>query len=174
GSGGTCGNAGKTGVSGTGPTIPELTGCTYVTFTKCDPLPFNGTEGAVGLCQWFEKLESVFQISECKEKDKVKFAMATLRGRALICGTEGRKLWVSKLLTIPLGVRMVEPEAVKVEQYLRGLTKSIRGDVTSSQPATINDAVRVAYQLVGQLIQDKADEAIEGEKRKGEGDRGGH
>nr|GFC44730.1 hypothetical protein [Tanacetum cinerariifolium] len=26
--------------------------------------------------------------------------------------------------------RMVEPEAVKVEQYIRGLTKSIRGDVT--------------------------------------------
>nr|GFD00714.1 hypothetical protein [Tanacetum cinerariifolium] len=36
--------------------------------------------------------------------------------------------------------RMVEPEAVKVEQYLRGLTKSIHGDVTSSQPTTINDA----------------------------------
>nr|GFB03272.1 putative reverse transcriptase domain-containing protein [Tanacetum cinerariifolium] len=36
--------------------------------------------------------------------------------------------------------RMVEPEAVKVEQYIRGLAKSIRGDVTSSQPATINDA----------------------------------
>nr|GEZ49409.1 hypothetical protein [Tanacetum cinerariifolium] len=47
-----------------------------------------------------------------------------------------------------------------------------RGDVTSSQPATINDAVRLAYQLAGQLIQDKADEATEGEKRKGEGDRG--
>nr|GEX31743.1 ribonuclease H-like domain-containing protein [Tanacetum cinerariifolium] len=68
---------------------------------------------------------------------------------------------------------MVEPEAVKVEQYIRGLTKSIRGDVTSSQPATINDAVRLAYQLVGQLIQDKADEATEGEKRKGKSDRGG-
>nr|GFD37468.1 hypothetical protein [Tanacetum cinerariifolium] len=51
-------------------------------------------------------------------------------------------------------------------------TKSIRGDVTSSQPATINDAVRLAYQLMGQLIQDKADEATEGEKRKGEGYRG--
>nr|GFA98986.1 hypothetical protein [Tanacetum cinerariifolium] len=57
--------------------------------------------------------------------------------------------------------RMVEPEAVKVEQYLRGLTKRIRGDVTSSQPATINDAVRLAYQLAGQLIQDKADEETE-------------
>nr|GFB16063.1 putative reverse transcriptase domain-containing protein [Tanacetum cinerariifolium] len=41
-------------------------------------------------------------------------------------------------------------------------------------PATINDAVRLAYQLVGQLIQDNADEATEGEKREGEGDRGGH
>nr|GFB47837.1 putative reverse transcriptase domain-containing protein [Tanacetum cinerariifolium] len=68
---------------GTGPTVPELTGCTYATFINCDPLPFNGTEVAIGLCQWFERLESVFQISECKEKDRVKFAMATLRGRAL-------------------------------------------------------------------------------------------
>nr|GEZ73340.1 hypothetical protein [Tanacetum cinerariifolium] len=37
------GNAGRTGVRGARPTVPELTGCTYVTFTKCDPLPFNGT-----------------------------------------------------------------------------------------------------------------------------------
>nr|GEX65857.1 putative zinc finger, CCHC-type, retrotransposon Gag domain protein [Tanacetum cinerariifolium] len=82
-SGGTGGNADGTGVRGTGPTVPELTGCTYATFIKCDPLPFIGTEGAVGLCQWLERLEFVFQISECKEKDRVKFAMATLRGRAL-------------------------------------------------------------------------------------------
>nr|GFB10380.1 putative zinc finger, CCHC-type, retrotransposon Gag domain protein [Tanacetum cinerariifolium] len=97
GSGGTSGNAGgggnagRTGVRGAGPTVPELTGCTYVTFTKCDPLPFNGTKGTVGLCQWFEKLESVFQISECKEKDKVKFAMATLRRRALTWWNERTK-----------------------------------------------------------------------------------
>nr|GFB45992.1 hypothetical protein [Tanacetum cinerariifolium] len=101
GSGGTGGNANGTGVRGAGPTVPELTGCTYATFIKCDPLPFNGTEGAVGL------------------------------------------------------------------------TKSIRGDVTSLPPTTINDAVRLAYQLAGQLIQDKADEVTEGEKRKGESDRGG-
>nr|GFC38782.1 putative reverse transcriptase domain-containing protein [Tanacetum cinerariifolium] len=83
GSGGTGGNVDGTGVRGTGLTVPELTGCTYATFINCDPLPFNGTKVVVGLCQWFERLESVFQISECKEKDRVKFAMATLRGRAL-------------------------------------------------------------------------------------------
>nr|GFC19380.1 putative zinc finger, CCHC-type, retrotransposon Gag domain protein [Tanacetum cinerariifolium] len=75
--GGSGGNADGTGVRGTGPTVPKLTGCTYATFIKCDPLPFNGTKGAVALGQWFERLESVFQISECQEKDRVKFAMAT-------------------------------------------------------------------------------------------------
>ncbi|GKG12767.1 hypothetical protein Tco_0347004 [Tanacetum coccineum] len=51
---------GGAGAGGAGPAAPEITGCTYVTFMKCDPQPFKGTEGAVGLCQWFEKLESVF------------------------------------------------------------------------------------------------------------------
>nr|GEV94764.1 putative reverse transcriptase domain-containing protein [Tanacetum cinerariifolium] len=221
GSSGTSGNADGTGVRGAEPTVPELTRCTYATFIKCDPLLFNGTEGVVGLCQWFERLESVFQISECKEKDRVKFVMATLHGHALTWWNERTKpmgieaanntpwsevkKWMTKEfcprsviqrmeqelynLRIKgmdidgytnrfhelalLCARMVEPEAVKVEQYIRGLTKSIRGDVTSSQPATINDAVRLAYQLAGQLIQDKADEATEGEERKGESDRGG-
>nr|GEV16045.1 hypothetical protein [Tanacetum cinerariifolium] len=68
---------------------------------------------------------------------------------------------------------MVEPEQVKVEQYIRGLSKNIRGDVTSSRPAGIDEAVRMAYQLMGQIIQDKTDEVSEGEKRKGEGDRSG-
>nr|GFC40762.1 putative reverse transcriptase domain-containing protein [Tanacetum cinerariifolium] len=105
GSGGTGGNADGTGVRGAGPTVPELTGCTYATFIKCDPLPFIGTEGAVGLCQWFERLELVFQISECKEKDRIKFAMPTLRGRALTwwngrtkaMGHRTKRCWTSEM-----------------------------------------------------------------------------
>nr|GFD02238.1 hypothetical protein [Tanacetum cinerariifolium] len=46
GSGGTGGNADGTGVRGTEPTVPDLTGYTYATFIKHDPLPFIGTEGA--------------------------------------------------------------------------------------------------------------------------------
>nr|GEZ79105.1 hypothetical protein [Tanacetum cinerariifolium] len=48
GSGGTGGNADGTGVKGARPTVPELTRCTYATIIKCDPLPFNGAECAVG------------------------------------------------------------------------------------------------------------------------------
>ncbi|GKF79463.1 hypothetical protein Tco_0235031, partial [Tanacetum coccineum] len=38
------------GVGGAGPETPEITRYTYVTFMKCDPQPFKGTEGALGLC----------------------------------------------------------------------------------------------------------------------------
>ncbi|GJW67715.1 putative reverse transcriptase domain-containing protein [Tanacetum coccineum] len=39
--------------------------------------------GAVELRRWFEKTKSVFEISECAEGKKVKFAAATLEGPAL-------------------------------------------------------------------------------------------
>ncbi|GJV67839.1 putative reverse transcriptase domain-containing protein [Tanacetum coccineum] len=174
-----------------------------------------------GVRPWFEKLEYVFRISDCKERDKVKFATATLQVCALTWWneriasmvidaangtpwTEVRK-WMTEefyprsvlqrleqeLYNLKLKgtdidgytnrfhelallyPRIVEPEQVKVEQYIRGLSKNIRGDVTSSRPTGIDEVVRMAYQLMGQIIQDKTYEAFEGEKRKGEGDRGG-
>nr|GFD44026.1 reverse transcriptase domain-containing protein [Tanacetum cinerariifolium] len=39
--------------------------CYYADFMKCHPLNFKGTEGAVGLTRWIEKMESVFNISGC-------------------------------------------------------------------------------------------------------------
>ncbi|GJR78479.1 putative reverse transcriptase domain-containing protein [Tanacetum coccineum] len=43
----------------------------------------NVGEGAIELCRWFEKIKCTFKISECAERNKVKFAAATLQGRAL-------------------------------------------------------------------------------------------
>ncbi|GJV95382.1 hypothetical protein Tco_1546959 [Tanacetum coccineum] len=110
-SGAGAGGAGAGGaeVGGAGLATPKITGCTYITFMKCDPQPFKGTKGDVGLCQLFEKLESVFRISDCKKRDKVKFVTATLQGRALkLGGMEELIPWVLKLLMY------VEPEQVKV------------------------------------------------------------
>ncbi|GKG46860.1 hypothetical protein Tco_0504057, partial [Tanacetum coccineum] len=36
--------AGGVGAGGAEPAAPKITGCTYVTFMKCDPQPFKGTE----------------------------------------------------------------------------------------------------------------------------------
>ncbi|GKE85779.1 hypothetical protein Tco_1559521, partial [Tanacetum coccineum] len=57
--------------------------CTYSDFLKCQPLNFKGTEGVVGLTQWFERMESVFYISNCAIENQVKFATCTLHGIAL-------------------------------------------------------------------------------------------
>nr|GEZ13320.1 putative reverse transcriptase domain-containing protein [Tanacetum cinerariifolium] len=43
----------------------------------------NGTEGVIGLTRWLEKMESVFQISNCTVACQVKFASCTLQGSAL-------------------------------------------------------------------------------------------
>ncbi|GJX44755.1 putative reverse transcriptase domain-containing protein [Tanacetum coccineum] len=139
------------GVCGAGPAAPEITGCTYITFRN-----------------------------DCKERDKVKFATATLQGRALtwwnrriasmgIDAANGTDIdgYTNRFHELALLCpRMVEPEQVKVEQYICGLSKNIRGDVTSSRPVGINEAVRMAYQLMRQIIQDKTNEVSEGEKRK--------
>nr|GEZ75346.1 hypothetical protein [Tanacetum cinerariifolium] len=52
--------------------------CYYADFMKCHPLNFKGTEGAVGLTRWIEKMESVFNISGCDVENQVKFATCTL------------------------------------------------------------------------------------------------
>ncbi|GJW98696.1 putative reverse transcriptase domain-containing protein [Tanacetum coccineum] len=65
------------------PGSPLARECSFMGFMKCGPTQFHGNEGAVELCCWFNKIESVFRISECAERSKVKFATATLQGRAL-------------------------------------------------------------------------------------------
>ncbi|GKB67080.1 hypothetical protein Tco_0928492 [Tanacetum coccineum] len=93
--------AGGAEVGGAEPAAPEITGCTYITFMKCDPQPFKGTEGPVRLCQWLEKLESVFQISDCKERDK-----EPIRVRALVVTVHNN---------LPEQIRNAQVEACKEE-----------------------------------------------------------
>nr|GFA01583.1 reverse transcriptase domain-containing protein [Tanacetum cinerariifolium] len=69
-----------TGVRRTGRVTRE---CTYQDFMKCQPLYFKGTEGVVELTQWFERMETVFYISNCLAENQVKFATCTLLACAL-------------------------------------------------------------------------------------------
>ncbi|GKA28896.1 putative reverse transcriptase domain-containing protein [Tanacetum coccineum] len=185
--------AGGAGVGGAGPAAPEITGCTYITFMKCNhnllkapKVPWdyvsdraltwwNGRIASMGIdaangTPWTEvrkwMTEEFFPRSVLQRLEQELYNLK-LKGTD-IDGYTNR--FHELALLCP---RMVKPEQVKVEQYISGLSKNIRGDVTSSRPAGIDEAVRMAYQLMGQIIQDKTDEVSEGEKRKGEGDRGG-
>ncbi|GKB01620.1 putative reverse transcriptase domain-containing protein [Tanacetum coccineum] len=63
--------------------VPVARECTYQDFVKCQPLNFKGSEGVVGLTRWFKKIEIVFHISNCPQKNQVKYASCTLQNSAL-------------------------------------------------------------------------------------------
>ncbi|GKA01219.1 putative reverse transcriptase domain-containing protein [Tanacetum coccineum] len=134
----------------------------------------------------FEKTKSVFGISKCAEGKKVMFVAATLQGPALTW-------WNSKVATVGLETvnqmpwsemkqlmtaefnelalmcpRMVEPESVKVDVYIRGLSENIKGEVTSSRPTNLNEAMCMAYKLMEQKLQARDKRILEGKKIKWE------
>ncbi|GKE50724.1 reverse transcriptase domain-containing protein, partial [Tanacetum coccineum] len=55
----------------------------YKEFIRCQPFYFNGTEGAVDLIRWFERIELIFSRSNYAEENKVTFATSTLTDDAL-------------------------------------------------------------------------------------------
>ncbi|GKF60475.1 hypothetical protein Tco_0177261 [Tanacetum coccineum] len=65
-------------------------------------------------------------------------------------------------------LRMVELERVKVDAYSRGLTDNIKGEVTSSKPADLNEAVHMAHKLMEQKSQARNEIILKGKKRKWE------
>ncbi|GJV41482.1 reverse transcriptase domain-containing protein [Tanacetum coccineum] len=77
---GTDSHSSGTGVRGSERVTRE---CTYQDFMKCKPLYFKGTEGVVELTQWFERMETVFRISNCSAENQIKFATCTLLAGAL-------------------------------------------------------------------------------------------
>ncbi|GJT59052.1 putative reverse transcriptase domain-containing protein [Tanacetum coccineum] len=57
---------------------------TYPNSMKCKPLYFKGTKGVVELTQWFERMETVFRISNCTVENQIKFDTCTLLGSSLM------------------------------------------------------------------------------------------
>ncbi|GJR44082.1 hypothetical protein Tco_1312185 [Tanacetum coccineum] len=147
---------GPTGGPAAAPIARE---CTFVGFMKCGPTQFHGTEGVVGLCQWFKKMENTFKISECAEGRKGR-EVANRRP----CN-EVKQMMIDEFCLIKEVQRFNElallcPDVVpnekkKVELYIKGLPKIIKGETTSSRPAKLNEAVHMAHALLEQKIQAK-------------------
>ncbi|GKA06997.1 reverse transcriptase domain-containing protein [Tanacetum coccineum] len=192
---------------------PVVRECTYQDFMKCQPLNFKGTEGVVGLTRWFEKMETVFHISNCPEKYQVKYATCTLLNSALTwwnshkrtVGTDAafamswRELMklmaevycprneIQKMeselwnLTVKnndlaaytqrfqeltmLCTKMVPEEEDQVERYIGGLPDNIQGNVIAAEPTRLQDAVRIANNLMDQKLKGYAVKNAENKRR---------
>ncbi|GJQ99966.1 putative reverse transcriptase domain-containing protein [Tanacetum coccineum] len=55
----------------------------YQDFIKCKPLYFKGTKGVVELIQWFERIETIFRISNYSVENQIKFSTCIVLAGAL-------------------------------------------------------------------------------------------
>ncbi|GJW61678.1 putative reverse transcriptase domain-containing protein [Tanacetum coccineum] len=63
---------------------------------------------------------------------------------------------------------LVSTESKKIEKYIRGFPERIKGNITSSKPATLHEAINMARELVEQSVQGRAARIGESNKRKWE------
>ncbi|GJZ86694.1 hypothetical protein Tco_0658304, partial [Tanacetum coccineum] len=159
--------------------VPVARECTYQDFVKCQPLNFKGTEGVVGLTRWFEKMETVFHISNFPKKYQVKYVLCTLQDSTLTwwnsykrtIGTDAAyaMTWkaLMKLMTelILLYTKMVSEEGDRVEKFIGGLTDNIQGNVIIVEPTRLQDAIRVANKLMDQKLKGYAARNAENKRR---------
>ncbi|GJX08827.1 reverse transcriptase domain-containing protein [Tanacetum coccineum] len=96
--------------------------CTYQDFMKYQPLNFKETEGVVELIRWFEKMETVFHISNCQRSREIPS-------------------------------QMVPEEEDRVEKFIGGLLDNIQGNVIAAEPTRLQDAVRIANNLMDQKLK---------------------
>ncbi|GJY69861.1 putative reverse transcriptase domain-containing protein [Tanacetum coccineum] len=52
--------------------------------------------------------------------------------------------------------KLVSTESKKIKKYIRGFLKRIKGNITSSKPATLHEAINMARELVEQSVQGRA------------------
>ncbi|GKA50210.1 putative reverse transcriptase domain-containing protein [Tanacetum coccineum] len=167
--------------------MPVARECTFQDFLKCKPHNFLGTEGVVGLTRWFEKMETVFNISNCPLKYQVKYATCTLQDSALTWWKSHKRTigvdaaysmnWarLMRLMTEVYCPRneiqkmetelMVPDEEDRVERFIGGPLDNIQGNVIATNPARLQDAIRIANQLMGKKFQGYAARSAENKRR---------
>ncbi|GKB47733.1 putative reverse transcriptase domain-containing protein [Tanacetum coccineum] len=146
-------------------------GCSYKTFTACNPKGFDGKGDAVALTRWIEKMESVFDNSGCTanqrvswndfkallveefcpsnemEKLKNEFWNHTMVGANHVAYTD-RFHELAKLVP-----HLVTPESSSIKRYIHGLAPQIHGMLRATQPTTIQSAILTARILTNEAVR---------------------
>ncbi|GJX79739.1 putative reverse transcriptase domain-containing protein [Tanacetum coccineum] len=179
-----------------------------------DENPNLNTGGVVPVTrEWFEKMETVFHISNCPQKYQVKYATCTLHSSALTwwnshkrtirTGTVYAMTWkeLMKLMTevycprneiqkmetelwnlfvksnnlaaytqrfqelILMCTKMVPEEEDMVEKFIGGLLDNIQGNVIAAEPIRLQDAIRIANNLMDHKLKGYAAKNAENKKR---------
>nr|GEU96227.1 reverse transcriptase domain-containing protein [Tanacetum cinerariifolium] len=162
---------------------PVTRKCSYKEFMSCQPFNFKGPEGAIGLIYWFERTKSVFSRSNCTKDCKpigieeaykitwVEFKKLHIKKyypRTKIQKIEDKfyhlnvkgndlKTYVRRFQELEtLCPTMVSNFDKLLEAFIRGLPRSIEGNVTASKPQTLEEAINIAQRLMDQNRRQEA------------------
>nr|GEZ87894.1 hypothetical protein [Tanacetum cinerariifolium] len=159
--------------------------CYYADFMKCHPLIFKGTEGAVGLTRWIEKMESVFNICGTLGPNAYTMTWSVLKKKMSdkYCPLgEVKKLeielWNLKVRdnNIPaytnrfqklalICTKFVSNETEKVDKYINGLPDNIYRNVKSSKPKTLEETIELANDLMDQKLRTYAERKSDSKRK---------
>ncbi|GJZ63308.1 putative reverse transcriptase domain-containing protein [Tanacetum coccineum] len=157
--------------------------------TNGDDNHVSGT-GVVELIQWFEKMETVFSISNCSVENQIKFSTCTLLAGALtwwnshvrtvghdvayaMTWTDLKKkmtdkycprVKIKKLEADLLNLKVKESD--KIERYVGGLPDMIHGSVVASKPKTMQEAIEIATELMDKKICTFAERQTENKRKQ--------
>ncbi|GKB78334.1 hypothetical protein Tco_0945229 [Tanacetum coccineum] len=150
---------------------------TYKEFIACNPKEYDGKGGAIVYTRWIEQMESVHDMSGCRDSQRVKYTAGSFVGKALTwwnskIRTRGREaaveteLWNHAMVgtghaaytdrfheLARLVPHLVTPEGKKIERYVYGLALQIRGMVAATEPKTIQKAVQLAGTLTNKAFR---------------------
>ncbi|GJR76816.1 putative reverse transcriptase domain-containing protein [Tanacetum coccineum] len=143
---------------------------TYQDFMKYQPLNFKGTEGVFGLIRWFEKMETVFHMSNCPKKYQVKYATCTMLNSALTWWNSHKRTigtdaafamsW-RELMKLMAEVYCPRTKIQKMKSELWNLT----GNVITAEPTRLQDVVRMDNNLMDQKLKGYAMKSFENKRK---------
>ncbi|GJZ43555.1 putative reverse transcriptase domain-containing protein [Tanacetum coccineum] len=189
-------NADGSGLASTGG-IAVVQGCSHKTFMNGNPYSFNGTEGCAeedkvmfaastfegrALTWWNGNVQTLGLANANQIPwNNVKAMMTTEYCPATEIQKMEQELWTLTLKgddieaytnrfyeLVLMCPELVSTKNKKIEKYIRGFPERIKGNITSSKPATLHDAINMARELVEQSVQGRATRISESNKRKWE------
>nr|GEV95118.1 hypothetical protein [Tanacetum cinerariifolium] len=156
-------------------------GCTYKEFLACNLKGYDGKGGVIVYTRWMEKIESVHDVSGCRDSQRVKYTadlfvgmtwegFRTLTTKEFYPINEMQKLetelWNQAMVEAGHAAYMdrfhelarlvpylVTPKGKRIERYLYGLALQIRGIVAATEPKTIQKAMQIAGTLTDEALR---------------------
>nr|GEV54676.1 retrotransposon protein, putative, Ty3-gypsy subclass [Tanacetum cinerariifolium] len=160
--------------------VPMARECTFQDFLKCKPHTFSGTEGVNSALTWWNSHKRTIGVDAAYamkwvglvklmaevycprnevQKMETKLWNLTMKGNDLTAYTQRFQE------LILLCTRMVPDEKDRVKRFIGGLPDNIQGNVIATNPARIQDAIRIANQLMDKKLQGYAARSAENKKR---------